>query len=419
MRVTLAYGTTGLPVDFRRPVDVIEPAGRRLVEHPQVALRDALRQPIESPPLREIAASGDRVAIVISDVTRPAPNRAMVRALLHELAHVPREQILLMIATGLHRPCTQQEIEGMLGADIAHGYPVMNHDAADEDACREIGRTTSGRPVAINREYLDADVRITAGLIEPHFFAGFSGGAKLVLPGVAAAKSIMSNHDATLIGDPMARWGQLAGNPIHREQREAARLAGCEFTLNVTVNPARDITGIYAGALEAAHDTGCRELAHEVMRGVDEPYDVVVTTNGGFPLDLNLYQAVKGMDAGAQVVRAGGHVVCAAECREGAGHGAFVHMLRDHEAPADMLASIVTPGHHQVDQWQNQIFARVLDRATVHLHADGLDDAAVREAFCEPCPDIAERVEELAGSGGRVCVLPRGPETIPYVENPS
>lgn len=415
MRVTLAYGTTGLPVDFGRPVDVIEPAGGQVLEHPRQALLAALRHPIESRPLRELAVPGDQVVIVISDVTRPAPNRAMVRALLQELAHVPPDRITLLIATGLHRPCTREEIDSMLGADVASVYRVVNHDAEDADACRDIGRTSSGRPVAINRAYLDADVRITAGLIEPHFFAGFSGGAKLVLPGVAAAKSIMSNHDATLIGDPMARWGQLAGNPIHREQREAARLAGCEFTLNVTVNPARDITGIYAGALEPAHDVGCLELSREVMRGVDEPYDVVVTTNGGFPLDLNLYQTVKGMDAGAQVVRDGGHVVCAAECREGAGHGAFVHMLRDHQSPSEMLTSIVTPGHHEVDQWQNQIFARVLDRATVHLHADGLNDAAVREAFCEPCPDIAERVEELAGSKGRVCVLPRGPETVPYV----
>lgn len=415
MRVTLAYGTTGLPVDFGRPVDVIEPAGGEPLEDPRESLRTALRHPIESRPLREIAAPGDRVVIVMCDVTRPAPNRAMVQALLHELAHVPPDRITLLIATGLHRPCTPAEIDGMLGADIASAYAVHNHNAEDADACRQIGRTSSGRPVAINRAYLDADVRITAGLIEPHFFAGFSGGAKLVLPGVAAAASIMSNHDATLIGDPMARWGQLAGNPIHREQREAARLAGCEFALNVTVNPARQITGIYAGALEPAHDAGCRALAREVMRGVDEPYDVVVTTNSGFPLDLNLYQAVKGMDAGAQVVRDGGHVVCAAECREGAGHGAFVHMLRDHDSPGAMLASIVTPGHHEVDQWQNQIFARVLDRATVHLHAGGLDDAAVREAFCEPCPDIAERVEELAGREGRVCVLPRGPETIPYV----
>ena len=415
MRVTLAYGTNGLPVSFRRPVDVIEPAEGKPLDDPREALRAALRDPIDARPLGEIAASGDQVVIVISDVTRPAPNRAMVGALLGELAHVPPEQITLLIATGLHRPCTPEEIEGMLGADIASAYAVRNHDAADADACREIGRTSSGRPVAISQAYLDADVRITVGLIEPHFFAGFSGGAKLVLPGVAAAGSIMRNHDAELIGDPMARWGQLAGNPIHQEQREAARLAGCEFALNVTINPARQITGVYAGALEPAHDAGCEALARDVMRGVGEPYDVVVTTNGGFPLDLNLYQAVKGMDAGAQVVRDGGHVVCAAECREGAGHGEFVHMLRDHGSPAAMLAGIVAPGHHRVDQWQNQIFARVLGRATVHLHADGLDDAAVREAFCEPCPDIAERVEELAGSEGRVCVLPRGPETIPYV----
>ena len=198
MRVTLAYGTNGLPVSFRRPVDVIEPAEGKPLDDPREALRAALRDPIDARPLGEIAASGDQVVIVISDVTRPAPNRAMVSALLGELAHVPPEQITLLIATGLHRPCTPEEIEGMLGADIASAYAIRNHDAADADACREIGRTSSGRPVAINQSYLDADVRITVGLIEPHFFAGFSGGAKLVLrawrpPGASCATTTLSS----------------------------------------------------------------------------------------------------------------------------------------------------------------------------------------------------------------------------------
>ena len=415
MRVKLAYGTDGLPVDFKHPVDVIEPGDIPPLDDPSKALELALRNPLGSPPLRDTAKPGDRVVISISDITRPAPNRAMLLALLNELAHVPSDQITILIATGLHRACTPAEIEQMLGPDLATRHRVINHDATNAAECAEIGKTSSGRPVAINRTYLDADIRVTAGLIEPHFFAGFSGGAKLVVPGVAAAATIMRNHDAELIGNPMARWGQLVGNPIHREQREAARLAGCEFMLNVTVSPSRKITGVYAGDLELAHDAGCAELAKAVMRGVDAPYDVVVTTNGGAPLDLNLYQTVKGIDAGALIVREGGHIICAAECREGTGHGQFVHMLQDHESPRAMLQSIIAPGHSKLDQWQNQIFARVLSRATVHLHTDGLDDNTVRTAFCEPCPDVAERVEDLAGADGRVCVLPRGPETIPYI----
>lgn len=415
MRVTLAYGKNGLPVDFGRSVDVIRPGTSTPVRNPSKALAYALRNPLGTQPLRDIARLGDQVAIAISDVTRPAPNQAMVRALLQELAHVPTDRITLLIANGLHRPCTSDEMKQMLGEDIMTAYDVVNHEASDTANCRFVGTTSTGRPVAINKTYLDANLRITAGLIEPHFFAGFSGGAKLVLPGLASAASIMRNHDADLIDDPMARWGHLASNPIHREQREAVRLAGCEFALNVTVNAKRHITGIYAGALETAHDAGCAVLAREVMQEVDAAYDVVVTTNGGFPMDLNLYQVVKGIDAGSQIVRDKGHIICAAECREGAGHGEFVQMLQSHRSPAEMLTSIMAPNHLRPDQWQNQIFARALNRATVHLHAAGLNDQDIRDSFCMPCPNVADRVEELAGRDGRVCVLPQGPETIPYI----
>lgn len=280
---------------------------------------------------------------------------------------------------------------------------------------RDIGRTSSGRPVLINRRYLEADVRITLGLIEPHFFAGFSGGAKLVLPGVAGAASILRNHDAEMIGHPNARWGTLTGNPIHREQREAARLAGCDFSVNVTIAGDGEITGIFTGALEAAHDAGCQAALQAAMQPVDQAYDVVITTNGGHPLDLNLYQAVKGMDAAAQIVRPGGHIVMAAECREGAGHGDFVHILREHSTPRSMVRTIQDAPHVRSDQWQNQIFGRVLDHATVHLRADGLSDHEVRAAHCVPCPDVAQRTRDLVGDAGRACVLPRGPFTIPYI----
>ncbi|MDE2768645.1 MAG: nickel-dependent lactate racemase [Chloroflexota bacterium] len=415
MRVDLAYGDGVLPIDLAMDADVIEPRDPPRIDEPSQALREALRRPIASPSLADLVPSDGSIVVVISDSTRPAPNRLMLEALLGELgAHVAGRMDVL-VATGLHRPTRVDELDRMLGSELRRQLRVTNHDAHDESSLREIGRTSSGRPVLINRRYLDADVRITLGLIEPHFFAGFSGGAKLILPGVAGAASILRNHDAEMIGNPNARWGNLVGNPIHREQREAARLAGCEFCVNVTIAGDGAITGIFAGELEGAHDAGCQAALQAAMQPVDEPYDVVITTNGGHPLDLNLYQAVKGMDAAAQIVRPGGHIVMAAECREGAGHGDFVHILREHQTPDAMVRSIQNAPRVRGDQWQNQIFGRVLASATVHLRADGLTDDEIHAAHCVPCPDVARRTHELVGDSGRACVLPRGPFTIPYI----
>ena len=415
MRVDLAYGDGVLPIDLAMDADVIEPRDPPRVADPNQALREALRRPMAGPPVADLVPTDSSIVVVISDSTRPAPNPLMLEALLGELGADAASRMHVLVATGLHRPTRDDELDRMLGPDLRRQLRVTNHDATDESSLREIGRTSSGRPVLINRRYLDADVRITLGLIEPHFFAGFSGGAKLILPGVAGEASILRNHDAEMIGHPNARWGSLAGNPIHREQRDAARLAGCEFSVNVTIAGDGAITGIFAGTLEAAHDAGCQAALQAAMQPVDEPYDVVITTNGGHPLDLNLYQAVKGMDAAAQIVRPGGHIVMAAECREGAGHGDFVHILREHETAGSMVKAIQDAPRVRGDQWQNQIFGRVLASATVHLRADGLTDAEVRAAHCVPCPDVAQRTHELVGDSGRACVLPRGPFTIPYI----
>ena len=415
MHVGLAYGDSVLPVDLDMDADVIEPRDPPRVANPGQALQEAIRHPISSSSLANLVPPLGSIVVVISDSTRPAPNRLMLEALLAELGDDAAGRMHVLVATGLHRPTRDDELDRMLGPDLRRRLRITNHDAHDTTSLRAIGRTSSGRPVLINRRYLDADVRITLGLIEPHFFAGFSGGAKLIMPGVAGEASILRNHDAEMIGHPKARWGTLAGNPIHREQREAARLAGCDFSLNVTIAGDGAITGIFAGALEPAHDAGCRAALEAAMQPVDQAYDVVVTTNGGHPLDLNLYQAVKGMDAAAQIVRRGGHIVMAAECREGAGHGDFVRILREHRTPRAMTRAIQDAPHVRGDQWQNQIFGRVLDSATVHLHAGGLTDDEVRAAHCVPCPDVARRTRELVGESSRVCVLPRGPFTIPYI----
>ena len=423
MQVDLAYGRTGLRVTLPDAnVDVVEPVDLPGVADSSHALRDALRAPLGTKPLRELAGADDSVAIVFCDITRPAPNHLMLPAILAELAHVPRANFVLINATGMHRPNTDAELRGMLGDDIVANYRIVNHDSTDRSQLRYLGKTSTGGPVWINTHYLDASVKILTGFIEPHFFAGFSGGAKLILPGIAGAESVMHNHNAAMIGHPGATWGRLEDNPIHCEQREAAALCPPDLSLNVTLNKQKEITGVFAGEMLQAHDAGCAFARRSVMRPVPEPYDIVVTTNSGYPLDLNLYQAVKGMSAAYRVVKPGGAIVIAAECAEGIGHGHFEELLQERETPAALLDLINSPGFSRFDQWEAQILAQILLKAEVHLYAENLTDAAIQDAHLTPCRSIEETVALLRATHGpdaRVCVLPMGPLTIPYVAEPA
>ena len=417
MAVALAYGEGRLTIDPPGSVDVIEPHDPPRIGNPLAELRRTLQQPIESPPLRTLAQGKESVVIVMSDSTRPAPNKLMLEAVLPELGPDAEDRVEILIATGLHRATREDELDRMLGADLRKRLRIINHDARDPTCLRDIGTTSSGRPVIVNQRYLDADIRITLGLIEPHFFAGFSGGPKLVMPGIAGEQSILNNHDFAMISHPNARWGTLTGNPVHQEQLEAALLAGCDFSLNVSITADGSISGIFAGNMEASHQQGCQAVLNAAMQPVEKPYDVVVTTNGGHPLDLNLYQAVKGMDAANQIVKSGGHIVMAAECRDGIGHGDFAHILKENNSAADMVKTIAAAPHVRSDQWQNQIFGRVLSQATIHLYTDGLSENEIRSAHCVPCTNISERMNELSGPKSRTCVLPRGPFTIPYIQS--
>lgn len=423
MQVDLAYGRTGLTVTLPdENVDVVEPVDLPGADDPIDALRECLRQPIGTRPLKEIAGAQDTVAIVFCDITRPAPNHLMLPAILAELAHTPRENFVLINATGMHRPNTEAELRGMLGDEIVAGYRIVNHDSQDKSQLRYLGETSSGGPVWINSHYLDASVKILTGFIEPHFFAGFSGGAKLILPGIAGADSVMHNHNAAMIGHPKATWGHLEGNPIHCEQREAAALCPPDLSLNVTINKAKEITGVFAGEMIQAHAAGCDFARRSVMRSVAEPYDIVITTNSGYPLDLNLYQAVKGMSAAYQVVKQGGAIVIAAECSEGIGHGHFEDLLQERQTPEALLDLINSPGFSRFDQWEAQILAQILLKAEVHLYAENLSDQSIRDAHLTPCRSLEETVAALRGKFGpaaRICVLPMGPLTIPYIAEPA
>ena len=384
------------------------------------ALRQALDAPISAPPLREIVKPSDRVTIVHTDITRATPNDRILPVLLSVLeeAGVDAARIALINALATHRRQTPDELVAMLGADVVDRYRCVQHDAWDDDNLVPLGRTCLGHEVRVNRLFVEADVKILTGFIEPHFFAGFSGGPKGVLPSIAGSESVFTNHSPKMIADPQATWGVTKGNPIWEEMAEAARMAEPTFLLNVALNRDKQITGVFAGELFAAHAAGCDFVREASMVAVPEPFDVLVTTNSGYPLDQSLYQSVKGMAAAARVVRKGGTILIAAECRDGLpDHGEYARLLREASSPAEALARVEAPGFSCHDQWQVQIQARIQQHADVYVHADGLTDKQVRDALFLPCRSIQDELTRLTqpDSGRRptVCVLPEGPLTIP------
>ena len=327
----------------------------------------------------------------------------------------------------------------MLGDQIVDGYRCTQHDCNDDDNLVSLGETSRGNPVRINREYLEADVRILTGFIEPHFFAGFSGGPKAVLPSLAGAESVYSNHGLEMIAHAKAAWGITDGNPIWDEMREVALRTQPTFLLNVALNTRQEITAVFAGDMLAAHSKGCEYVRDNAMVPVDNPYDIVITTNSGYPLDQNLYQSVKGMSAASQVVREGGAIVVAAACEDGLpDHGSYAELLAEGGSPTGVLDLISQPGFSVQDQWQVQIQAQIQGRAGVHVYSDGLSDEQIRQALFLPCRDIEATVEQLkvkyepvpgrtdpdpglSGRGrgleARICVMPEGPQVIPYLRD--
>jgi nickel-dependent lactate racemase len=307
----------------------------------------------------------------------------------------------------------------MLGREILDRCRVINHDSRDPSSLDYVGKTSTGVAVYLNREWTTADIRITTGFVEPHFFAGFSGGPKMVAPGLAGLETVMTLHDARRIAHPNATWGVIDGNPIHEDVREIARMMPAHFSIDVTLNRNQQITAAFAGNMFVEHRAACAYVKDTAMRAVPSPFDVVLTTNSGYPLDQNLYQAVKGMSAAAKIVKPGGTIICAAECRDGLpSHGSYGAVLASQPNPQGLLAMINAPGYAVPDQWQVQIQAQIQIKADVLVKTSGLGASELRAAHFSAIDDVSQSVREAidrAGPGALLCVLPNGPQTIPYL----
>ncbi|MGQ9572600.1 MAG: nickel-dependent lactate racemase [Dehalococcoidia bacterium] len=426
MKVHLPYGHHGLEVELPDHAQVLLPERLPALPRPQEAVRQALRQPIGSPPLADLVRPIHTVAIVFSDITRPTPNHILLPAILAELAAkgVPRENIVLINATGMHRFDTRDELIAMLGQEIVDRYRIVQHDAKDNGQQVLLGKSERGAEIWVNAEYMRADVRILTGFLEPHIFAGYSGGGKAVLPGIVGAEIIMSNHGGPMLAHPKATWCHAEGNPIFQEARRVALATNPAFILNVTLNQRKEITGVFAGDLVQAHDAGIAFAEKAYLRPLPQRYDIVVVTNMGYPADLNLYQAGKGMSVAAQAVKEGGTIVLAAECADGMGQHHYAEMLAWRKSPRELLDMVLEPGFAQLEQWAIQLQAMVQVKAEVYLYSS-LSPEQTKRAHLKYCPDISQTVSTLCedfrrkngGKEATILVLPFGQLAVPRVED--
>ena len=422
MKVTLDYGKTGLDVtlpDDRLigPPLAIRPAVP--LADPAEAIEEAIVTPIGSKPLFDIAQGKKTACILICDITRPVPNKLILPAILRtiEAAGVPRSGITILVATGLHRPNEGDELVELVGEEIAKTYRCENHFGKDRDQHEYLGTTPNGVPAWIDSRYTQADLKIATGLIEPHLMAGYSGGRKLICPGIAALETVKVWHGPRFLEHPDADCGIVEGNPVHEENTRIALMAGCDFIVNVCIDGKRNITWVGAGDMIKAWERGVQFCRDSVKAGVPSACDVVVTSCAGYPLDTTWYQAVKGLTGALPIVKAGGTIVLAASLTEGIGSPEFRYHLDDYRlrqryhVPSDMPIC-------EMDEWQLVMFKKVINHCRVKVVSHGLSDEVLRECYVEPAESVESAVAaSLAqyGPGARIAVIPKGPYVMPYV----
>ena len=419
-QVKLQYGHDWLDVNIPfQNVTVLEPQFVQGLPNEQASFEQAIQNPINAKPLAEQIKSTDNVAIVIADITRPLPAERLLSWLFAKLSHVPSRNFTIIIGTGTHRPCTREEIVTMVGTEIAHNYRIINHNAYDDNTMETVGNLDKNHGhLQFNKEYIRADKRIVVGFIEPHFMAGFSGGYKGVFPGVAGLEAIIHYHRAEIIGHPKSTWGVIQDNPTQAQIRKYGSVLPIDFCINVTLNYKREITAYFCGDVLSAHEAGCAFVKKTAMIACDQEFPLIITSNSGFPLDQNLYQTVKGICAGAEIVGEDGFIITVARCNNGfPNHGNFGQLLLEHDSPQALLKAIYAPGFHMLDQWQVQKLAQVQMKAKVALYSE-ISNIELSKIRIHPIDDVNLYLDKLQSRlplDTPIAVLPEGPMTIPYI----
>lgn len=374
----------------------------------------AMAHPIHSPRLSELSVGKEKVVIICSDHTRPVPSRHIIPFLLKEIREGnPDADITLLIATGFHRATTREELVNKFGEETVAREKIVVHDSRDMDAMTSLGILPSGAPLLVNRIAAEADLLVSEGFIETHFFAGFSGGRKSVLPGISSQVTVLGNHCSAFIDSPKSRTGILEGNPIHRDMAAACKMAGLSYIVNVIIDSDKRIVHAVAGDAIDAHETGCRFLREYCLVRPERPADIAISTNGGYPLDQNMYQSVKGMTAAEAALKDGGILIMAAACDDGHGGEGFYKALKGCESPKALMEEIlkVPQDETKPDQWEYQIQSRILMRHRVIYVMCEESRAMAEEMGFETASDVNEALSMALAEKGpeaHIAVIPDG-----------
>lgn len=414
----LLCGEKRLALDVPAAVQIMEMAPIASLADPGAAVVEALRSPIASPSLAQVAKGKQSACVVISDFTRPVPNRIILPPLLRTLEQngIPREAITILIATGMHRPNLGAELEALVGPQIAADYKVVNHYCRKSEEYRRVDMI-DGAPIEINTHYLDAELKILTGLIEPHFYAGYSGGRKAILPGIASFETMKFMHSFEMIDHPKVTNCLIDDNPFHNYGIRVAERVGVDFILNVVINRQREIAGVFAGHFNEAHLAGCAMVRHHSVFPLDRAVDLVITSGGGFPLDATFYQISKALIGAKSILRKGGTILVACECREGLGSPDFCNIIHSVCTPREFFDGYCDPVNFVIDQWCAQNIYQAFDHAgKVYLYAPGLAADDFKSLGAVRVENLQETANRLLADHGSAVVIPDGPYTIGVVE---
>ena len=419
MKVEMRYGTGTLPIEIpdKNVAGVLEISESVPLSDEDSAVRAAIAQPIASSPLAELASGRESACIVISDVTRPVPNKVILPPILETLkqAGIPREKITILIATGIHRPNVGEELEQMVGRNIMDTYRIVNHFSQKVETHTYLGKTQNGTPVHIDKTYLESDLKITTGLIEPHLMAGYSGGRKAICPGIASVETMKVMHGPELMEHPKSAVGILEGNPFHIEATEIALMAGVDFNLNVAIDKERQITGVFAGDMVESHRVGAEFVEKQAQVTLPTPADAVVVSSAGYPLDSTFYQAIKGLLTAVEIVKQGGSILLVAACSEGIGSKPFTDLIFKTDDLTAFVQGLYNPANFVIDQWQLEELAKVARKADIYFYTDGIPYHQRAKLFVHPLKSAQEGIDEILaryGEEAQIAAIPEGPYVL-------
>ncbi|WP_321366358.1 nickel-dependent lactate racemase [uncultured Desulfuromusa sp.] len=420
MQVKLKYGTEGIILNYSETSNfqgVLYPEAVAPLVDPSTELKVTLEHPIASVALTELAKERDNAVIVISDITRPVPNKLLLPGILERLhaAGMTVEQITILVATGIHRPNEGEELVELVGQEIAEKYRIINHFSKNEEDMILVGEIGDGVPAYVNKKYVQADLKILTGFIEPHMWAGFSGGRKSILPGISSAETLKYMHGPEMVAHPKTVYGVLDGNPFHEAGLEIMSKAGADFIVNVTLDTEKQVTGIFSGDPVKAHLQGVEFLSQHCMKVLDRPLDFVVTTNAGAPLDCNLYQSSKGLSGVSGATKEGGVILMATACPEGFGSDEYREVFDYATSPQAFIDKIMNKEFFVLDQWCAQETYQVRLKNEIWLHTDGIESETLSQFHFYPVKDLESAIEQLLerfGQDAHWAIVPDGPMLI-------